>query len=91
MGKKKEKIVDLKPNVDKISDEHLSELQAVVNKINNIQFQVGGLETKKHAMLHELAVTQDRVAIMQDMLQKEYGTYDVNLLDGSINKAEQDG
>ena len=42
-------------------------------------------------MLHDLAITQDKVAIMQDMLQKEYGTYDVNLLDGSINKAKQDG
>ena len=30
----KEKIVDLKPKVDKISDEHLKELQEVVNIIN---------------------------------------------------------
>ena len=40
----KEKIVDLKPKVDKISDEHLKELQEVVNIINNIQFNIGKLE-----------------------------------------------
>ena len=33
MGKK-EKLVDLKPKVDKISEEHLKELQEIVNVIN---------------------------------------------------------
>tara|TARA_B100001113_G_scaffold276454_1_gene231035 strand:- start:149 stop:427 length:279 start_codon:yes stop_codon:yes gene_type:complete len=89
MGKKKEKIVDLKPEVDKISDEHLSEIQTLVNKINKIQFQIGAVELQKHTMLHDLAVTQDGIALMQDKLYKEYGTYDVNIQDGSINKTEQ--
>ena len=36
----KEKLVDLKPKVDKISDEHLKELQEIVNVINNVQFNI---------------------------------------------------
>ena len=39
----KEKMVDLKPEVDKISDEHLKQLQEVINVINNLQFKIGQL------------------------------------------------
>ena len=70
---------------EKVSKEHLTELQKLVNIINGIQFNIGKMETQKHAMLHEFAVAQDKVALMQDTLNKEYGTYDVNLADGSIN------
>ena len=40
MGKKEE-MVDLKPKVDKISSEHLKELQEIVNIVNNVQFNIG--------------------------------------------------
>ena len=42
-------------------------------------------------MLHDLAVAQDKIGVVQDMLLKEYGSYDVNLNDGSINRSNQDG
>ena len=36
---KKEKAVDLKPKLEKISDVHLTRIQKVVNTINAIQFK----------------------------------------------------
>ena len=87
---KKEKIVDLKPKADKISDEHLKELQGILNITNNLQFNIGKLEGQKHSLLHELSITQNRVIEMQDKLSKEYGTYDVNVIDGTINKNEDE-
>jgi hypothetical protein len=33
-------------------------------------------------------MTQDRIGLFQDTLQKEYGTYDVNIEDGKINWPE---
>ena len=39
MGKKKEKVIDLKP--EKISEEELKELQNNVAAINNLQFDIG--------------------------------------------------
>tara|TARA_R100000353_G_scaffold62_1_gene98 strand:+ start:1411 stop:1692 length:282 start_codon:yes stop_codon:yes gene_type:complete len=84
MGKK-EKVIDLKPKVDKISDKHLSDLQKVVNTINAIQFNVGKIEAQKHMLLHNLDEAQKGVKKMQDVLVKEYGTFDVNLDDGTIN------
>ena len=86
----KEKIVDLKPKVDKISNEHLKELQGILNITNNIQFNIGKLEGQKHSLLHELSTTQNRIIEMQDKLSKEYGTYDVNVTDGTINRKEDE-
>tara|TARA_R110002020_G_scaffold224153_2_gene433632 strand:- start:712 stop:1008 length:297 start_codon:yes stop_codon:yes gene_type:complete len=81
----KEKTVELKTKAEKVSNEHLGELQKIVNAINGIQFNIGKIESQKHNMLHELAGAQDRVTLMQDTLMKEYGSYDVNLTDGTIN------
>ena len=86
----KEKMVDLKPKADKISDKHLKELQGILNITNNLQFNIGKLEGQKHSLLHELSITQNRVIEMQDKLSKEYGTYDVNVIDGTINKKEDE-
>ena len=81
----KEKMVDLKPKVDKISDEHLKELQGIVNVVNNVQFNIGKIEGQKHNLLHELVLSQNKIIEMQDKLSKEYGSFDVNITDGTIN------
>ena len=87
---KKEELVDLKPKVDKISDEHLKELQGVLNITNNLQFNIGKLEGQKHSLLHELSVTQKKVIEMQDKFSKEYGTFDINIIDGTINRKKDE-
>ena len=81
----KEKIVDLKPKVDKISDEHLKELQGIVNIVNNVQFNIGKIEGQKHNLLHELVLSQNKIMEMQGKLSKEYGSFDVNIANGTIN------
>jgi len=82
---KKEKEIELKTRAEKISEEHLKELQSVVQRINAGQFNIGKLEAQKHHMLHDLAMAQDKVTVFQETLMKEYGTYDVNVNDGTIN------
>ena len=84
MGKKEE-LVDLKPKADKISEEHLKEMQEVVNIINNLQFNIGKLESQKHTLLHDLGISQKKILELQDVFSKEYGSYDINIADGTIN------
>ena len=60
MGNKKEELVDLKPKADKISDEHLKEMQDAVNVINSIQFNIGKIEGQKHTLLHDLSISQKK-------------------------------
>ena len=50
---KKEKMVDLKPKAEKITDNQLKTLQGVVSNINQTQMEIGRLETQKHNMLHK--------------------------------------
>jgi len=84
MGKKEE-LVDLKPKADKISEEHLTQMQEVVNIINNLQFNIGKLESQKHTLLHDLGISQKKILELQDVFSKEYGSYDINIADGTIN------
>tara|TARA_R110002074_G_scaffold31655_1_gene88698 strand:+ start:815 stop:1090 length:276 start_codon:yes stop_codon:yes gene_type:complete len=85
MAKNKKKTVQVQERKDKISSEHLQELLEVVNKINSLQFNIGRLESQKHKVLHELALGNDTVSMMQDKMMKEYGSYDINLTNGEIN------
>ena len=88
---KKEKEVELKPRVEKISDIHLKELQNIINRINSVQLAIGRLEAQKHTALHELAQSNDRVHMFQETLMKEYGSFDVNVKDGTINWPGENG
>ena len=82
---KKEKVLDVKSKVEKITEQHLKELQNVVNTVNGMQFNIGRIEMQKHNLLHDLATAHDRIALMQEKMTKEYGSYDINLTDGTIN------
>mgnify|MGYP003142320008 CR=1 FL=1 len=81
----KEKVIDLKPKAEKITEKELKRLQEVVNRINATQFRVGQLEAQKHEMLHQHSQLQGQVMKIQEELNSTYGTFNVNLEDGIIN------
>ena len=81
--KKKEKIVDLRP--EKITDEQLKRVQDTISNLNKTQMEIGQIETRKHELLHNVAVFRDKLTVLQSEFEKEYGTIDVNIQDGTIN------
>ena len=81
----KEKILDVKERKDKVSEEHLKEMVEIANKIKALQFNIGRIEAQKHKLLHELSLGNDTISLVQDKMMKEYGSYDINLTDGTIN------
>ena len=83
MGKKKNKVVDLKP--ESISEEQLKELQQVVSAINKLQFDIGTMEVQKHNALHALFQGNDKLNEMQGKFEEQYGTNDINIQNGTIN------
>ena len=85
---KKEKIVDLKPKAEKITDEQLKKVQDTINNINRSQIEIGSMELKKHEMLHGIAGLRDELTVLQAEFEKDYGTYDINITDGTINYPE---
>ena len=88
MGKKKNKVVDLKP--EKISEEQLKELQQVVSAINKLQFDIGTMEVQKHNALHAVFQGNDKLNEMQGRLAEQYGTNDINIQDGTVNYKEDE-
>ena len=87
---KKEKMVDLKSKVDKISDEHLNTIKNLISTVNALQLNIGRLEGQKHNLLHELFSVNNKVLEVQEMFTKEYGTNDINIADGTINREDNE-
>jgi hypothetical protein len=73
----------------KISNEHLSKMQGIINNLNRAQMEIGSLETRKHAMLDHVVSFQGDLSKMQEELKKEYGTDNINIHTGEINEDEQ--
>tara|TARA_R110002126_G_scaffold73235_7_gene182736 strand:+ start:465 stop:761 length:297 start_codon:yes stop_codon:yes gene_type:complete len=87
---KGEKIVDLKPKADKITEEQLKSLQGLVKAINTAQADVGAIEARKHNLLHQVFEIQGMLAKLQEEFKEQYGTGDINIQDGSIRKQEDE-
>jgi len=73
----------------KISNEHLDKVQKIINDLNRGQMEIGGLETRKHAILSYVTASQGELAKVQEELKKEYGTDNIDIHTGEINHDEQ--
>ena len=68
-----------------ISKEQLEKLQSILTNINQFNLEIGRIENRKHSIIHQSLVTQEALKKMQDELQEEYGTVNVNVQTGEIN------
>jgi len=83
------KIKDLKGiKPEKISEDQLKKVQDTVNGINRAQLEIGSMELRKHEMMHQIAGLRDELTVLQSEFEKEYGTFDINIQDGTINYKE---
>ena len=80
------KVEDIAQDVKKITDEELKSVQEKVNKINQAQMQVGGLEVQKNVALEQIKALQMDLQIIQKELEEKYGTVSVNLTNGTISE-----
>ena len=88
---KKEKVVDLKPKAEKITDEQLKKVQDTVNNMNRSQLEIGSMELRKHDLLHGIAGLRDELTVLQKEFEKEYGTFDIDIQTGTINYPKENG
>ena len=83
------KIKELKGiKAEKITDEQLKKVQDTVNNMNRAQLEIGSIEVKKHEMMHQIAGLRDGLTVLQGEFEKEYGTFDINIQEGTINYPE---
>ena len=88
-NKRIKELKGIKP--EKITDEQLKKVQDTVNNINRTQLEIGNLEVKKHEMMHGIAGLRDELSSLQAEFQKDYGTFDINIQDGTINYEKENG
>tara|TARA_R100001463_G_scaffold130660_1_gene190189 strand:- start:17 stop:313 length:297 start_codon:yes stop_codon:yes gene_type:complete len=73
---------------EKITDKQLTKVQDTVNNLNRSQLDIGSMEVRKHELMHQVAGLRDELKALQDEFEKDYGTFDVNIKDGTINYPE---
>ena len=49
------------------------------------------MELKKHEMMHNIAGLRDELTLLQAEFEKDYGTFDINIQDGTINYPKENG
>ena len=82
-SKKIKELKGIKP--EKITAEQLEKVQNTVNSLNRSQLEIGSMELKKHEMMHRIAGLKDELTLLQSEFEKDYGTFDINIQDGTIN------
>ena len=85
---KKEKIVDLKPKAEKITEQELGQLQAAIKTIEQLTGEVGSIEVRKHSLLKAMESVHSRLESQRIKLKENYGTDNISLQDGTISYPE---
>jgi len=88
-SRKIKELKGIKP--EKITSEQLTNVQNTVNNINRAQLEIGSIEVKKHEMMHNIAGLREELNVLQQEFEKEYGTFDINIQDGTINYKKENG
>jgi hypothetical protein len=83
MAKRKTpKVKDLRPET--ITKEELKQIQEVVSIMNQLQTQVGMLESQKFEMLQLLDARKSQTRVMHEKFMKQYGSADIDIATGKI-------
>ena len=88
-SKKIKELKGIKP--EKITDEHLKEVQELINTTARYQVEIGQLETRKYNLLNYISKVQGDIESVRETIKKEYGTDDINIDSGIINYPTENG
>ena len=88
---KAEKVIDLTPKAENVTEEQIKKIQGIVDRINRTQMDIGQLESRKHQALHYMAGVNDELSLIQNELNEQYGTFDIDIQTGTINYPPENG
>tara|TARA_R110002051_G_scaffold65945_1_gene119574 strand:- start:53 stop:373 length:321 start_codon:yes stop_codon:yes gene_type:complete len=81
---KAEKVIDLAPKAEKISENQLARLQATIKTIDQLTTDVGRMEVQKYGLMKAMENIQLRIEAIRKEFKEEYGTDNINIQDGTI-------
>tara|TARA_R100000935_G_scaffold306_1_gene837 strand:+ start:939 stop:1190 length:252 start_codon:yes stop_codon:yes gene_type:complete len=74
----------------KLNEEELKGLQEAIQKVNNFQMQIGGLETQKHQILSMILEANAALQTIQKELEETYGKVQVDVTTGEITESDEE-
>jgi len=75
---------------NKIKEEQLTKLQGLVNQINQLQMELGQVESRKYDIIGSIPMVRKELNEFQNELEEEYGKVSINIQDGTIKEAEDE-
>ena len=69
----------------KITKKELAELQENIKNINGVQIRIGELELGKLNLAAQFNQLNQNLKLLQDRLEKKYGSVNINVKTGEIN------
>ena len=69
----------------KITKKELTELQNNIKNINTVQIKIGELELGKLNLAAQFNQLNQNLKLLQDTLEKKYGSVNINVKTGEIN------
>ena len=88
---KADKVIDLKPKAEKITDKELNLLQSTIKTVEHFTNDIGRLEIQKNILIQALTPHQKNIEVMRKEFNEEYGTDEINIQDGTINYPPENG
>tara|TARA_R100000988_G_C3846696_1_gene92992 strand:- start:88 stop:369 length:282 start_codon:yes stop_codon:yes gene_type:complete len=89
MAKRKTpKVKDLRPQ--KLNEKQTKEVQNIVSLANQIKLELGNMEARKHALLHELDSINNQIVDINKKLEEEYGKVDIDIATGNLQYLEDE-
>ncbi len=73
-----------------LDEKELNQVKKEQDKVNSILAEIGYIESKKHALLHELADTNEVVNNTKKVLEEKYGSIIIDLLTGKWKRVNDD-
>ena len=83
------KIKELKADKpERVNEQQLAQLQSSIKTIDSLTNEVGSIEVRKHSLMRAMESIHSRLEALRVTLEKEYGTDNINLIDGTITYPE---
>jgi hypothetical protein len=76
-------------NETKITDDQLTAVKELQNEINNCLLNIGNSEFIKAQLISKQMELQQDWKTLTEALEKEYGSVNININDGTISKLEE--
>ena len=73
-----------------LDEKEFTQVKKEQDKVNSILAEIGYIESKKHALLHELADTNEVVNNTKKVLEEKYGSITIDLLTGKWERVNDD-